>query len=130
MASNAVRGSDLRKIGYPEGVVIRVALETLNRHFAGKSKTFKLQLMKRVFNQQNDYLNDERFRLLIRELKYKAGEFNQPVLAKATAPLTIYGAEDISATAINQMHTALKLPVSVAGAWLDPSGKRIQVPAG
>ena len=118
MATNAVRGKDLRKLGYPEGVVIRVALETLDRHFSGKSRTFKLEVMKNVINQQDQHFEDPRFRLLIRELRYKSGAANVDLLAKKNAPCSIFGIEGIEPGAIHQMQNALKLPIAVAGAMM------------
>ena len=117
MATKVLSGKDLRKLGYPEGIVIKVALALLEKHFKNKSKSFKIELMRKVINNQDDYINDNRFRLLIRELRLKKGLADKKPALKRKE-YSVFGMEGIDAKTINQMENAMKLPVAEAGALM------------
>lgn len=117
MATKVLSGKDLRKLGYPEGIVIKVALALLEKHFKNKSKSFKIELMRKVINNQDDYINDDRFRLLIRELRLKKGLADKKSALKRKE-YSVFGMEGIDAKTINQMENAMKLPVAEAGALM------------
>ena len=117
MATKVLSGKDLRKLGYPEGIVVKVALALLEKHFKNKSKSFKIELMRKVINNQDDYINDNRFRLLIRELRLKKGLADKKPALKRKE-YSVFGMEGIDAKTINQMENAMKLPVAEAGALM------------
>ena len=49
MATKKLTGKDLRKIGFPEGKLIGIAMKLLEAHYKGKSRLFKMELMGRGF---------------------------------------------------------------------------------
>src|SRR5690606_17891930 len=48
MATTKLTGKELRAIGFPEGRVIATAMEVMEKHYKGKSKKQKLELLQRV----------------------------------------------------------------------------------
>ena len=58
MGNRALTGKDLRKLGYPEGRIIGDVLKVLEKHYKGKSRKYKLDLIKRVIKNPPFYLNN------------------------------------------------------------------------
>ena len=50
MAQNKLTGKDLKAIGYKEGRALGAAVNLAEKHFKGKNKNFKLDMLKRVFS--------------------------------------------------------------------------------
>jgi tRNA-splicing ligase RtcB len=130
MASKALKGKDVRKIGYPEGVVIRVVLEVMEEHYKNKSKSFKIKLLKNVFDHQINYRNDPIFGKVINELNIKNQRPDLTQLKKQRTEYSIYGAEGIEQGAIHQMEIAMKLPVAKAGALMPDAHQGYGLPIG
>lgn len=55
----SIRGKDLRLIGYPEGPVISVAIQTLEKHYKRETTDTALTIAKNVLLAPAAFVNDE-----------------------------------------------------------------------
>jgi tRNA-splicing ligase RtcB len=124
-----ITGRELIELGYPQGKAIGIVLEILQKNYSGLDK----KILKR---------------LLVNVLKDPAKFSNEPILAPITAELLrplkdpkmelkshpdtykVYGAEGIEDGAIRQMETAMKLPVTLAGALMPDAHQGYGLPIG
>ena len=118
MASKKLTGKDLKKLGYPEGRLIGIALKTLESIYKGKSRQFKLDLAERVIHEPAFYLKHEHLSILAQAILAKPEKKDRVELKKSRLPYTIYGSEGIEEGALHQMEVAMKLPVTAAGALM------------
>ena len=130
MASNKVKGRDLRKIGFPEGKVIRVIQRILQQHDKGKSRVMKINMLKNIFANQNDFRMDELWKAVIEELDFKTHKTKKELLPKKASKIQIYGRAQIEEGAIHQMELAMKLPVAKKGALMPDAHYGYGLPIG
>src|SRR5438132_14394732 len=109
-----ITGNDLKNIGFAEGKAIGLALETVEKEYTTLTSKEKLILLKRVLDNPAVFLNDEKLCAVAVELLKPAGD--TIALNIEGKSYQIYGAEAIEQGARDQMETAMKLPVTVAGA--------------
>ena len=109
-------GNDLINAGFKEGKTIGVALEIAEKHFNNLAKEEKLLLLKGVLANPSTFLNDEKLSSLAQEILTPADD--TIALNIESKSYQIYGAEAIEQGALSQMETAMKLPVTVAGALM------------
>ena len=58
MATLKLRGKDLRKIGYPEGPVISIAINIMEQHFKHLSFEDALKILGAILQSPNQYAHD------------------------------------------------------------------------
>ncbi len=131
MATLQLTGKDLRAIGFPEGPVISVAMNVMNKQYKHHPKEAALQVLANVLAEPASFAADE--------VLGKIAGFLLPTEPKNTdeialrshgAPFNIFGAAYIEEGALQQMHTAMKLPVSVAGALMPDAHSGYGLPIG
>lgn len=130
MSANKITGKQLRNIGFPEGRIIAVAMSVMGENYKGKSKVFKMSLLRKVVESPALYIKHETLGpiakgLLIRE----EGQKEQQMRSKRI-PYAVYGIEGIEPGAINQMEIAMKLPVAEAGALMPDAHQGYGLPIG
>src|SRR5256885_1846446 len=114
-----LRGKDIRNIGYPEGPVISVAINTMEKHYKHSTLDEALEVLKNIMEQPADYINDEVLGKIADALMPKEQAENAELALNTTGiEFSIFGNEHIEQGAMNQMYTAAKLPVAVAGALM------------
>ncbi|WP_353777224.1 RtcB family protein [Winogradskyella sp. 3972H.M.0a.05] len=120
MAKLKLRGKDLIDLGYPQGKVISVAINAMLSNYKRERKDKVLQRLKTVLKNPEKYINDGIMGKIAEELiapvKVEAQKLNN-----TRAPFTIFGENEIDEAAKHQLYTALKLPVTKAGALM-PDG--------
>ena len=123
-----IRGKDLKRIGFIEGKALGLALQIVEKEYSALSIMEKLALLKRVLENSASYLNDTRLSPLALALQ-KPGD---GTIALNIEPKSyqIYGAEAIEEGALSQMETAMKLPVTVAGALMPDAHQGYGLPIG
>ncbi|HZH65127.1 MAG TPA: RtcB family protein [Flavisolibacter sp.] len=119
MAKLKLTGKELRTLGYPEGPVISLAMNIMEKDFKRLSKEDALEILSAVLQSPNQYAGDAKLGKIADALipKPKAGGDELPMAEKGIE-FSIFGAEGIEEGALHQMHTAAKLPVAVAGALM------------
>ena len=111
-----IRGKDLKRIGFVEGKALGLALEIVEKEYSALSVGERLALLKQVLENPASYLNDTKLSPLALALQKP----HDDTIALNIEPKSyqIYGAEAIEEGALSQMETAMKLPVTVAGALM------------
>ncbi len=130
MATNKLTGKDLRKLDFPEGKQIGIAMEILETNYKGKTRKFKLELMNRVIQSPAMYLKHDNLGVLAQTILAKSQKVEMVVLNKSRIPYAIYGAEIIEPGAAHQMELAMKLPITVAGALMPDAHQGYGLPIG
>ncbi|HET6542653.1 MAG TPA: RtcB family protein [Chryseolinea sp.] len=123
-----IRGKDLKRIGFIDNKALGLALQIVEKEYSALSIMEKLALLKRVLENSASYLNDTRLSPLALALQ-KPGD---GTIALNIEPKSyqIYGAEAIEEGALSQMETAMKLPVTVAGALMPDAHQGYGLPIG
>ena len=130
MENKRINGNDLIALGYKENLAIGVALK-INKKRLGFSKEEMLTKFKAVLDDPKAFSEDPVFSPLsfallnIEELE----KYNIP-LKTEELPYEVYGAEQIEDGAKSQMKTAMKLPVTVAGALMPDAHQGYGLPIG
>jgi tRNA-splicing ligase RtcB (3'-phosphate/5'-hydroxy nucleic acid ligase) len=132
MAKLKLQGKDLRKIGYPEGPVIGLTIQVFNKHFKHYSQGEANDLLKKILAQPEGYTDDEVLKPIAFALKPPPlPESEREIsLNQEGAHFNIFGRDYIEEGALNQMYTAAKLPVSIAGALMPDAHSGYGLPIG
>ncbi len=124
-------GKKIRKIGYPEGPVVSVAMHTMGTHFKHSTVDEALQMLAAILVAPEKFLADERLKPIAEKL------IIIPVEEKMVIPLkeegvsySIFGEQHIEQGALAQMQIAAKLPVAVAGALMPDAHQGYGLPIG
>ena len=128
-------GKQLRAIGYPEGPVISVAMNTIEKHYKFESEEKVMDVLKAVLASPIEYANDAVLGLIAEKLtpaKTLASEgLGEAISLNQTGiQFHIFGREHIEEGAINQMYQAAKLPMAVAGALMPDAHHGYGLPIG
>jgi tRNA-splicing ligase RtcB (3'-phosphate/5'-hydroxy nucleic acid ligase) len=126
-----LKGKDLRAIGFPEGPVISVAMNIMEKEYKRHTLDQALTILKIVVEKPADYLQDPVLG------KIAEGLMPKPVKNSDMIPLNtngiefnVFGADHIEEGATAQMFQASKLPVSVAGALMPDAHSGYGLPIG
>jgi tRNA-splicing ligase RtcB (3'-phosphate/5'-hydroxy nucleic acid ligase) len=121
-------GNDLKNIGFAEGKALGLALELIEQHYTSLNKEDKLIKLKEVLQNPSAFVKDPKFSPLALEL-LKPADDTIPLNVEGKT-YQIYGAEAIEQGALQQMETAMKLPVTVAGALMPDAHQGYGLPIG
>ena len=131
MAKLKLRGKDLRAIGYPEGPVISIAMNVMEKNYKFEKEEEVMDLLKKILAAPVEYANDAVLGLIAQQLIPKELPEGVEVSLNATGvQFSVFGGTNIEATAMNQMYQAAKLPVAVAGALMPDAHAGYGLPIG
>ena len=131
MSKLKIQGKELRAIGYPEGPVISVAMNVMEKNFKHHSKEEALAILRGVLQAPDDYANDEVLSLIAKQLLPKPEAEGQNIsLNQSGIQFNVFGQEHIDEAAMHQMYQAAKLPISVAGALMPDAHSGYGLPIG
>ena len=129
-------GKELRKIGYPEGPVISLAMNIMEKNFKHLSKEDALEILRSILQSPIQYAHDGVLNKIAEALLPKASrvagglEGAEIHLNEKGIDFNIFGADQIEQGALHQMQTAAKLPVAVAGALMPDAHYGYGLPIG
>lgn len=131
MAKLKLTGKELRQIGYPEGPVISLAMNIMEKNFKHLSKEDALERLSSILQSPNQYAHDGVLNKIAEALlpKPKVGGEELPMAEKGIE-FSVFGADGIEQGAMHQMYTAAKLPVAVAGALMPDAHHGYGLPIG
>src|SRR5688572_23647349 len=131
MSKLKISGKELRAIGYPEGPVISVAMNVMQKNYKHHTKEEVMELLKAVLASPANYLDDAVLALIAKQLmpEEKEGE-GELSLNNNGIQFNVFGSEHIEQSAMHQMYTAAKLPVAVAGALMPDAHHGYGLPIG
>lgn len=139
MAKLKITGKELRAIGYPEGPVISIAMNVMQRKFKHHGKEEVMETLQKVLASPVEYKDDALLALIAKELikisesskALSSGEgLGEVSLLQSGIQFNIFGQEHIEEGAMHQMYTAAKLPVAVAGALMPDAHSGYGLPIG
>src|SRR5215211_9254565 len=101
MAKLKLTGKQLRAIGYPEGPVISIAMNTMEKSFKHLSQEDALEILSAVLQSPNQYAHDGVLNKIAEALlpKPKVGGDELP-LAEKGIDFNVFGAEGIEQGAL------------------------------
>ena len=134
MSKLKITGKELRALGYPEGPVISVAINVMQKHFKHTSSNEAMDLLKKVLVDPQAYMTNEVLGLIAKSLlppQKPTGEDGGDVSVNSQGiAFSIFGQEHIEQGALHQMYTAAKLPIAVAGALMPDAHHGYGLPIG
>src|SRR5918993_1790138 len=131
MTKLKLTGKELRAIGYPEGPVISIAMNIMEKNFKRLSKEDALEVLRAILQSPNEYANDPVLNKIAEALLPKPSlEGVEVSLSNEGVHFNVFGSEFIEPGAMNQMYQAAKLPISVAGALMPDAHQGYGLPIG
>jgi tRNA-splicing ligase RtcB (3'-phosphate/5'-hydroxy nucleic acid ligase) len=121
-------GNDLKQIGFIEGKALGVALDLVESQYPHLSFDDKLALLQQILSNPSSFISDDILAPVAAELLKPANE--TVALNMEGKSYQIYGTEAIEQGALQQMETAMKLPVTVAGALMPDAHQGYGLPIG
>ena len=130
MENMRINGNDLIALGYKENEALGVALK-INRLRLGYKRDEMLQKYKEVLDNPEAFLGDQVFAPLSNMLlNVDKLEKEYIKLKSEVDSYEVYGGDQIEAGAKKQMNTAMKLPITVAGALMPDAHQGYGLPIG
>ena len=131
MAKLKLRGKDLRAIGYPEGPVISIAMNIMEKNYKFEKEEEVMNLLKKILAAPVEYANDAVLGLIAQQLMPKPAPEGEDISLNKTGPaFTVFGGANIEASAVDQMYQAARLPIAVAGALMPDAHAGYGLPIG
>ena len=131
MSKLKIQGKEIRALGYPEGPVISVAMNVMEKNFKHHSKEKAFEILKEVLQTPHDYVSDEVVGSIAKQLLPKQEAEGQNIsLNQSGIQFNVFGQEHIEEGAMHQMYTAAKLPIAVAGALMPDAHSGYGLPIG
>ena len=123
-----INGNDLKNIGFPEGRVIGMALDVMQNNYASMTTAEQLAFLKDLLKDPASFADNKMLSPMVEELMRPVDSEIQ--LKGESQPYEVYGSEGIEPGAIGQMETAMKLPITVAGALMPDAHQGYGLPIG
>jgi tRNA-splicing ligase RtcB len=126
-----ITGKELRAIGYPEGPVISIAMNVMQKNYKRHTKEEVMDILKAVLASPAEYMDDAVLALIAKQLMPAAEtEGAELSLNQSGIQFNVFGSEHIEEGAMHQMYTAAKLPIAVAGALMPDAHSGYGLPIG
>src|SRR5215212_7802954 len=107
MAKLKLTGKQLRAIGYPEGPVISIAMNIMEKNFKHLSEADALEILGSILQSPNQYAHDGVLGKIAAALLPKTNPGGTDIaLQKEGIPFQVFGREGIEHGALQQMHLA------------------------
>jgi len=132
MGKLKLKGKDLRSIGYPEGPVISIAMNIMEKNYKFTEQEDVMNLLKQILAAPVEYENDAVLGLIAQQLIPKKDEIEGAGISlnQTGVPFNIFGGDHIERGATHQMYQAAKLPVAIAGALMPDAHAGYGLPIG
>jgi tRNA-splicing ligase RtcB len=131
MSKLKLKGKDLRSIGYPEGPVISIAMQVMEKNYKHSTLDEALEILKKIQADPEVFSADEVLGKIAKEfIEAEQQMVNDVALLDQGIHYNVFGAEHIEEGAIKQMQWAAKLPVAVAGALMPDAHHGYGLPIG
>src|ERR1700742_34680 len=102
MAKLKLRGKDIRALGYPEGPVISIAMNIMEKEYKFEKEEVVMDLLRKILAAPVEYANDAVLGLIAQQLLPKQDPEGVEVsLNKTGVNFSIFGGENIEQSAMN-----------------------------
>lgn len=131
-----LRGRELEKIGYTSSKAISIAINIAHKHFRRSEKQEALNLLTELLFSPQKYKNHNIYSPIVEALEGKGKKEKQSKdsssykLNQQGLEYIAYGINNIEYSAIHQMETAMKLPITVKGALMADAHEGYGLPIG
>lgn len=127
-----ITGKDLLRIGFEENIVLGTVLQFCETYQGDLNKGEVLTQLKKMLETLELTLQDSEFYELAQTIIELQKSLENDVIALKENPIAfeVFGKEHIEEGAFRQMQTAMKLPVSVAGALMPDAHQGYGLPIG
>lgn len=124
-------GKQIRALGYPEGPVVSVAMHTMCTHFKHHTEEQAFELLTDILATPENYLEDEVLGKIAEKLVVTTVPENTEIaLLENGVAYSVFGLHQIETGALEQMKTASRLPVAIAGALMPDAHQGYGLPIG
>src|SRR5688572_13964342 len=110
MSKLKLSGKELRAIGFPEGPVISIAMDVMQKNYKHNTKEEALDIRKKVVAAPEEYKDDAILGSIAKQLIQKPESLEGSTfgvdLKETGIPFNIFGREYIEEGAMHQMYTA------------------------
>jgi tRNA-splicing ligase RtcB len=131
MAKLILTGKEIRAIGYPEGPVVSIAMNVMEKNFRHLAHEDAMEVLRAILQSPNEYANDPVLGTIAAALLPKPSiDGTEVSLNNSGIQFNVFGREHIEEGAMSQMYTAAKLPVAVAGALMPDAHSGYGLPIG
>eukprot|EP01136_Pigoraptor_vietnamica_P025891 Opistho-1_new@80307 len=127
-----ITGKTLKTIGYTEGKILGLALEILKKNFKGVEANEIQNVLKKIKNYPESFLDDEVLGVLATAIIEEANPKNDGTieLIENAKAYQVFGENYIEDGAKDQMNIAMKLPITIAGALMPDAHQGYGLPIG
>jgi tRNA-splicing ligase RtcB len=131
MSKLKLKGKELRAIGYPEGPVISIAMQVMEKNYKHADQEEVMNILKMILAAPVEYADDAVLGLIALQLMPKpSAEYAETPLNKDGIAFNVFGGSQIEEGAMQQMHQAARLPIAVAGALMPDAHAGYGLPIG
>jgi len=126
-----LQGKDLRRIGLRDDRAASVAKNVMQKHYKDHKKEEALEILKKIIKNPDKFSNHPQLGKIAEVLVEKAPkQSSRSPRLKSAKPYTIYGGDSIEKGALEQMETAMQLPISLKGALMPDAHQGYGLPIG
>ena len=126
-----LRGKDLQRIGFADDRAMSIAKNVMLKYYKHNNKAEALDILKKVHKNPNKFINHPHLGKIAEVLVEKTQSQKKiSVSLDNKKPYKIYGAERIEKGALDQMATAMQLPISLQGALMPDAHQGYGLPIG
>jgi tRNA-splicing ligase RtcB len=131
MAKLSLTGKELRAIGYPQGPVISIAMNIMEKNFRHLAKEDAMEILGSILQSPNQYAHDGVLGKIAEALIPKSKPEGAEISLKQNGiHFNVFGGEGIEQGAMHQMYSASKLPIAIAGALMPDAHSGYGLPIG
>lgn len=127
-----ITGKDLLRIGFEENIILGKTLDFCENYQGSLNKGEVLNILKNVLKSPEETFETSEFYSLAQQIINLQKEMDNDTIPLETEPKSyaVFGGDQIEDGARKQMETAMKLPVSVAGALMPDAHQGYGLPIG
>jgi tRNA-splicing ligase RtcB (3'-phosphate/5'-hydroxy nucleic acid ligase) len=131
MSKLKLKPKQLMELGFPQNPAISMTMSVMEKHFKHATYEEVEPLLKALVETPEKYYNDELFGKIAERIKPlpEVGREKHELLAEPL-PFNTFGLEHIEKEAFQQMKTAMRLPITVAGALMPDAHAGYGLPIG
>ena len=126
-----IKPKQLSELGFPQNPSISMTMNVLEKHYKYMSFENVVPILRGVLAEPEKFWDDAVWGKIAERLKERTvADAVVHKLLENPIPFTTFGAENIERDAFLQMNTAMKLPISVAGALMPDAHSGYGLPIG
>jgi tRNA-splicing ligase RtcB (3'-phosphate/5'-hydroxy nucleic acid ligase) len=131
MSKLKIKPKELTALGFPQSPAISMAITLLEKEFKHSTFVEVEPILRGLAKAPEKYWNDATWGKIAERIKPRPEAVKEyPRLLEKALPFTVFGAENIEIQAWEQMKTAMKLPITVAGALMPDAHMGYGLPIG